>query len=223
MLDEYFHHSKDSIKNDNIQTLKIGLDISINSTGLVIDADNEIFLYLIVPKEPVTVKGLPTVKFSHSAEYLVYEQFERTKKKKNKIINGIDHNQDELNKIKMFDSIIETIINKISEFNLADDCEITVSAETPSYSSTGRSAIDIPQINILTRLAVRNHFKGYDNLTIRSCSPKRLKSLFTDNGNAGKKEMVDEFVKYVKIHVTKNPDYVGDLADAFALTHVENI
>lgn len=209
MLKEFFHHDKDSIKPELIKNIRIGLDISENSTGMVINADGQIFMYLIVPKIPLTLKGQPRTKFTHSAEYLVY----------NKYPDSENFSENEYNKILSYESIVDVILTKLSEFNISDDCDVFIGAETPSYSSNGRAAINIPQINIMVRSNVLKMFKGY-NVSFDSFAPSNLKKLFTGDGRADKPVMVAELTKHINIHVTKNPVHVSDLADAYALTHV---
>lgn len=110
----------------------IGLDLSINSTGVAIDVDGEIHYKIITPKLTRTQKRIDHDRF----EYVLY--------------NKTDDDDDNIYEICQ---CVENIINQYGVTN--------VTLEAPAYQAHGRSAITMAGLNYSVRQLLKHMNVNY--------------------------------------------------------------
>ena len=185
----------------------IGLDPSINSTGICIrDANNTFNKYYLFPSK-ITNKSLDWIQ---NIDWIKVYNYEKTP------INNInDYSTKESikfkNTIKVYD-LIETVINKLSDEYIID----YIVMEGVSYGSvSGAALIDLAFLNAVLRLMfIKKNLKFY------IVSPKEVKKQAIGNGNADKDLMIMSWKKLDK-KTQSIPDFVkcDDLADAYFMAH----
>lgn len=175
----------------------IGIDPSINSTGLVIRRGEEIQYYLVTSK---VVK-----KYSQSVKQIP----------NNKIISDkdSDYSTVEMNKIASVENQV-SVIKSIIEDNTTSEDELIVSIEGYVMNSP-RFGLG----RLLDLVALSTSIKSYlmsIDAQVNIVPPKSLKQRYAGNGNAKKEIMVSVFLSKVK-----DFDELGkidDIADAHALS-----
>jgi len=177
----------------------IGIDPSLNSTGVCINDNGKCKYYLIVSKMTKKMKEFKN-EFIH---YLPYEKAD-TNKKEN------EYAQVEFNKAHNVHSICERIKKIIEQYK---DCEVFM--EGISYGSTGSAALaDLAGLNF----AIRNIL--IDNgLKFTIVSPGQNKKFATGNGSAEKDLMIFSWLK-IENHLKQITEIkIDDLADAYFLSN----
>ncbi|BAV39239.1 hypothetical protein BPT24_114 [Tenacibaculum phage pT24] len=190
--------------------MKVGLDMSIKSTGVCIDIDGYKKLFLFVDEE---LKGN---KIIEGVEYIVYNR---------RLPKDFSHIDMDMVKLMSYESLADKILMKIIEFKdiykISND-DVLLFFERPSLQSKGQASLEIPITNAIIRrklLSIFNigNFKGYP--------PSSLKKAFTGNGRASKDEMFEEYNK--RPHLPKliqkiKTAKIDDIVDAVALIEINS-
>ena len=204
--------------------LFIGIDPSINSTGIVCrlcDAslkELSVTYYILKgntheknkkgeEKSPLTKKELDAQKKYNNFNYILYDKFQ-TNTKETSVAN-------ELAKTTSFISLINKLTNTIyKEYSKAKIAETYVVIEGISYGSTIRtsSVFDLAGLNYMIRHAMMSLT---DNVII--APPTHVKKFATGVGNA-KKELIIE--TFQAIHPEFEIPKIDDIADAFFMSRL---
>ena len=183
----------------------LGIDPSINSTGVCVNTDDRKTKYYIITNEcTLTKRAMKSIE-ENPPKDITYMFYEKTK-------DDTNYNTREVCKLQNFVGIIEQI-----KWILKKEKPDIVFMEGISYGSMGTSTalVDLAGLNYLIRKTVYEHFKSYN---INIVSPKELKSKSCGNGNAGKEEMIYLWLK-CDPKMEKYKDLkLDDLADAYFLT-----
>lgn len=174
----------------------IGLDLSINSTGVCVKDDNECRFYIIVPK---LTKKQQTHKIPN-LKYIVYEKLDQ----------GDDYAAKEYFKtISMLNlsSAIKSIVEQ--ENSLKPISKATI--EGISYGSGNGRVADLAGLNYLVRdILVTN------NIPFKIISPMTNKKFAVGNGGCDKDVIVASFQKLHPEFKTTTLK-IDDIADAYFL------
>lgn len=174
----------------------IGLDLSINSTGVCVKDNNECRFYIIVPK-------LTKKQQTHKIPNLKYYTYSKND-------SGTDYSSKEYSKsISLINlvSIIEYIINEENKSGLIENAVI----EGISYGSGSGRVADLAGLNFLVRDTLIKH-----NIPFKIVSPMTNKKFAVGNGGCAKDVIVESFRKL-------HPEFKGtslkidDIADAYFL------
>lgn len=182
--------------------LKIGIDPSINSTGVCIRNEDtgSTFYYIIASKMTKKMK-----EFKHN--YVKFCPYEKIDAKEG------DYS---LKENKKFSNIIQ-ICSKISDIiGLLKDPNnnIKVYMEGVSYGSVGSAAlVDLSFLNASIRMTLR-----YLDIPFTIVSPTSLKKFACANGQADKIIMIDAWKRLDKNISNINDIKIDDLADSYFLS-----
>lgn len=177
----------------------IGIDPSINSTGVCIKKDDEI-LYYIIPSKMTKKMKLFNNKY---IKILPYDKHD---------VSGQDYINKEVTKtynIYNICKVIEILIKKYKPD--------LINMEGVAYSSNG-SVIDLAGLNYCIRMTSMKH-----NIPFQIISPTSVKKFAVANGQAPKEVIIDAWkkldgnikdIKYIKI---------DDLADAYFIANYQNL
>ena len=192
-----------------MKELYVGIDPSINSTGVVVRENDNEFFYIIKPNK-LTKKEQ---KFQDNSENLKFVIYEKTDLKQFNEDNHVHEYEKTLNILRIVYAL-ESIINNY----INDDTEIYVTMEGISYGSVSRtSAIyDLAGLNYLMRYILLQN-SNIKRLTI--CPPAQVKKYVTGIGNASKDAIVNVFLS---IHPEfKDTIKVDDIADAYFMSFIQ--
>lgn len=189
--------------------VRIGIDPSLNSTGVCVNIDGKQFKYWII-----TSKMTKKMKeFKHDdVKYLPYEKADTNKK-----LN--EYAEVEFNKANNIYNIcarIKSIIKASAEWYAGDNlnnCEVFM--EGVSYGSVGSAAlVDLSGLNF----AIRNVLLDL-GVKFTIVSPSQNKKFATGNGSADKALMIYSWLMVEK-HLKDIKDIkIDDLADAYFLSN----
>ncbi len=188
--------------------IHIGIDPSLNSTGIVVRENDNEYFYIIKPNK-LTKKEQ---KFQDTAENFEFVLYEKTDLKQFKEDNAIHEYEKTMNILRLVASI-ESVVDKYK------DNELYVNMEGISYGSSSRTTAiyDLAGLNYLIRyvLLKNNNIKKF---TI--CPPSHVKKFATGIGNCGKDAIINVFLG---IHPEfKDTIKVDDLADAYFMSYMNN-
>lgn len=179
-------------------TLYIGLDQSMNSTGICCRYNDYIKFYIVKPNK------LTKKEQSSQSELIQYICFERQELCKED--NHIREVQKTLNMIEAVEQIYNTIYMEWINHN---KCDIVICMEGISLGSKHTSSVmDLAGLNYLIRntILVNNEWK------LIVSPPSEIKKFATGNGNANKDSMITIFLSsFPEIDIPK----VDDIADAY--------
>lgn len=182
--------------------IKIGLDLSINSTGICINTDGMCDYYIIASK--LTKKQMM---FTHPHVHIL-----------NYIKNQPEGEYHVKEAIKTYN--INNIVNMIEHviFNKLDSKKIdVVNIEGISFGSTGSAAlIDLSGLNYMVRKMLLDH-----NVPFNIISPTQNKKFATGNGSAEKDVMIDAWKRLDNNISDITEIKIDDLADAYFLSCYE--
>ena len=192
--------------------IKIGIDPSINCTGICIwDTEENTHSYYMIPSK-MTKK---MKEFNN--KYVNIFPYEKTQ------TDSSDYSTKESVKFNNIYNICKNINNIIDwyeepeydEYGLADYNEIEVYMEGVSYGSVGSAAlVDLAFLNASIRMLLRQ--RGIPFIII---SPTSLKKFACANGQAEKDIMIDAW-KRMDFNISNIKDVkVDDLADSYFLAH----
>jgi hypothetical protein len=155
--------------------MKIGIDFSINSTGMAIQTkDKAIKLYNFVSDYE---KGFRKFKvheqFSNVISIRSYKKFQGTDEQKAKLLNA--------------DTLSDIIVGQIEQEGIPEEIRM----EGFSFGSKGNAFIDLITFNTFLKVKLIQKF-GH---IIKVIPPKTLKKCYSGNGNASKCDMLRHFMK----------------------------
>ena len=178
--------------------IKIGIDPSINSTGVCVNMNSDIFYYIISSKMTKKMK-----EFKHSnITYLPYYKLDT---------KSGDYSDKENSKFSNICSICNRIYDIISSID-CDDIEVYM--EGVSYGSIGSAAlVDLCFLNSAIRMTLK---KLGVKFTI--VSPTSLKKFACSNGQADKNVMIDAWKRLDKNISNIYDIKIDDLADSYFLS-----
>ena len=173
----------------------IGLDLSINSTGICINNNGKYKYFIICSKMTKKMKEFDN-KYVKLIEY-------------NKQLSDGDYSEKEAIKTSNIYSIIQelkTIIKK----EKPDKCHI----EGISYGSTGSAAlVDLSGLNFMVRQMLLDL-----NIPFKIISPTSNKKFAVGNGQAEKDVIIDSWFR-LQPHLKGIDIKVDDIADAYFLSN----
>lgn len=207
--------------------LFIGIDPSINSTGIVCRVcdstlrELDIKYYILkgntheknkkgVEKSPLTKKEIEAQNKYSNFKYVLYDK----KPTDSKVASVKNELAKTLSFASLIDTLIKTICEEFSEYNIK---ETYVVIEGISYGSTIRtsSVFDLAGLNYM----IRSSMMGFTENVIVS-PPSHVKKFATGVGNANKELMVDTFKA---IHPELDIPKIDDVADAFFMSRLAQL
>lgn len=167
----------------------IGIDPSINSTGMTIRTDTGFCRFFIIKGDKLTKK-------EKNAQLNNYEIFEYCLYQKENVKDANNAHERELAKAHNLSTIADTIYNIIEELlqkfrktNTIDS--VTICMEGISYGSIHSAAVmDLAGLNYLIRDRL-HHYTVVGTLLVTP--PAEVKRFYTGSGNANKQLMISTF------------------------------
>lgn len=188
--------------------ITIGIDPSLNSTGVCVNVDGKCKYYIITSK---MTKKMSAFKNEY-IQYLPYDK-QDTNKKLNEYAD-VEYNkaQNIYNICERIRAIIKANVEWHAEDNL-NNCEIFM--EGVSYGSIGSAAlVDLSGLNF----AIRNVLLAL-GVKFTIVSPSQNKKFATGNGAADKELMIYSWLKVEKHLKDITEIKIDDLADAYFLSN----
>jgi len=171
----------------------IGLDLSVNSTGICVRKDKEVSYYIIVPKLSKRMKAINEMK-TCSISHIEYD------------------------KIKDLDSHnIRCIANAICDIikDMREEIELVV-IEDVAMAAKGRSIITLTLLNGYVRCMLDQLKVKYETVT-----PTQWKKIVLGNGQADKELIIYHWARFDQENCRHMMDMnckCDDVADAYFLT-----
>lgn len=183
----------------------IGIDPSLNSTGVCVNTNGKYEYFIITSKMTKKMK-----EFKHNlVHYLPYEK-QDTNKKEN------DYETVERHKAHNIYCICKNILDILEETYKKYNEKIVVYMEGVSYGSLGSAAlVDLSGLNF----AIRNILISLTYADFVIVSPTQNKKFATGNGAADKDLMVFSWKKIEKSIADITEIKIDDLADAYFLSN----
>lgn len=198
----------------------IGIDPSINSTGMTIRTSDGFVRFFIIKEDKLTKKEkAAAIKYADIFQYCHYE--------KHAVGDTSSIYERELAKAHNISCIADTIYNVIDEVlrqvrKTRNIDSITVCMEGISYGSIKSSAVmDLAGLNYLIRDRLHHHtIVG----TLLVCPPAEIKKYATGQGNAKKELMIATFKgSYPELELPKLDDVCDSyFMSSFAQNWLEN-
>lgn len=190
----------------------IGIDESINSTGITIEKfqDNQLLdiRFYIVHDEKLTRQETAANNSIDEFQYLTYKKYNKK--------DASDNSTIELFKLKNNIQIAEQIMNIINKSISSPMDHVYIAMEGTSFgSSNTNSLVELGGLSFLIRYFVYRFFKNNEDHLggMMIFSPKEIKKFATGNGNANKEIMTNLYVKlYPRMNQIKKLD---DIADSY--------
>lgn len=167
----------------------IGIDPSINSTGMTIRTDTGFCRFFIIKGDKLTKK-------EKNAQLNNYEIFEYCLYQKENVKDTNNAHERELAKAHNLSTIADTIYNIIEEllqkFRKTSTIDsVTICMEGISYGSIHSAAVmDLAGLNYLIRDRLHHHTVVG---TLLVTPPAEIKRFYTGSGNANKQLMISTF------------------------------
>ena len=172
----------------------IGLDLSINSTGVCVKNDDKYCYYIIVPKLTKKQQNL-----NHkSLKYLVYEKLE----------SGETYEEKEYSKSQSIYNIAKQIFKVIKAYK--PDLAVI---EGISYGSGSGHVADLAGLNFIVRSMLLEQ-----KIPFKIVSPMTNKKFAVGNGGAAKDVIVDSFI-HCQPQFKNMQVKIDDIADAYFLAN----
>lgn len=181
--------------------IRIGIDPSINCTGVCVSVGDKNIYYMIPSK--VTKKMVAFChQFIHINNYIKDDT------------NGKEYEDKEVAKTNNIYNICNILQSIISQYK-----DVEVIMEGVSYGSVGSAAlVDLSGLNFAIRMMLRNM-----NVPFTIVSPTSVKKFAVANGQAEKDIMIDAWKRLDKNISDIKDIKIDDLADAYFLAHYEKI
>lgn len=185
----------------------IGIDPSINSTGLtILKYENNLLIdeYFFIIKPNKLTKKEENISLDNF-QYIIYE--------KNDIKEVDDNHYSEYHKTINIINIAETIFKLIDKYtNISDNIHISIEGISYGSSLKTKSIYDLSGLNYLIRyLVIKN---GHMRLII--CPPQEIKKFASGMGNANKDILIESFlVLYPSFKIISKLD---DLVDSYYMS-----
>ena len=201
----------------------IGIDPSINSTGLCIQVfnnDKRIYehFYIIKP-DKLTKKEQKAQEENEIFDYIIYNKYDLSAYKNE---NHLYEYYKTLKMICLIESISNVIFDEIEKFIGEKQLLIYAVIEGISYGSSTRtkSVFDLAGLNYLIRYKMLKHHHFNDFIIV---PPSELKKFITGKGNVTKEVIIDFFTA---LYPTLNIPKIDDIADAYFMSlyakHIKN-
>lgn len=175
----------------------IGIDPSINSTGICVNKDGTYIYYIITSKMTKKMKEFKHKKF----HYLPYEK---------ELYNDKEYTDKEIIKTNNFYQILQHIKSLLKKYK-----PDRVIMEGISYGSvSGSSLADLAGLNFLIRMLIKEC-----NIKFTIVSPTSLKKFVCANGQAEKDVIIESWKRMDKNINDITEIKIDDLADAFFLSN----
>lgn len=190
--------------------LFIGIDQSINSTGITVELNNDNHFYIITGKHKLTTKEQKAHDTYSCFDYIVYE--------KKDIKDAKDSHEAELFKTYNLINISKTIISIISYYiqqNSNTIENIYICMEGISYQSGNTSSIiDLAGLNYIIRTDIIRFLNKMNiNYKLIVAPPSEIKKFASGNGAAKKDVMIKLFETiYPNLYLIPKID---DIADSY--------
>lgn len=182
----------------------MGIDPSINSTGICINYDNKHFKYHILTNNKQLTKRLQNDIENNNIKDIKYHIV-------SKCIDDTSYNNKEKTKTQYINGLANELYHIIRRVK-----PDAINMEGISYNSVGSSLIDLAGLNYVFR---KTAIDAGNEMQI--ISPKELKSKACGNANATKEEMVYLWLKCDKKMSKYTNIKIDDLADAFFLSKIQ--
>ena len=190
--------------------LYVGIDPSINSTGITIaryenNVEVEIKFYII--KNGKLTKRESTANDSiDNFEYIIYNKIDLTQFKDD---NHVFEYYKTKNMVEVVNTIYDLILNEVKKYSAI----VTVVIEGISYGSSIRtkSIFDLAGLNYMIRYKLITGDIQHLNLSI--ATPSNIKKYATGKGNANKESIMTIF-KYIFPEMQNIPK-LDDIADSY--------
>ena len=179
--------------------IRIGLDLSYNSTGMVLfdEEDHTTKFIQICPGEE---------KHSLSAELVTYERV---------YSDTDDFTINELNRIRDAKSLASKIRELVKKYCGTTPCEIRIEAPLMTGFMKGSKRFRNSNDMVIVNKIVTMYLMDRPLTTFKILPATKIKKAFTGKGNGKKEKMIEEFFK--RLPNFDNTGKVDDLIDAYAL------
>lgn len=190
--------------------LYVGIDPSINSTGITIaryenDVEAEIKFY-IIKNGKLTKRESATNDSIDNFEYIIYNKIDLTQFKDD---NHVFEYYKTKNMVEVVNTIYDLILNEVKKYTSV----VNVVIEGISYGSSIRtkSIFDLAGLNYMIRYKLITSDIQHLNLSI--ATPSNIKKYATGKGNANKESIMTIF-KYIFPEMQNIPK-LDDIADSY--------
>lgn len=190
--------------------LYVGIDPSINSTGITIaryenDVEVEIKFY-IIKNGKLTKRESAANDSIDNFEYIIYNKIDLTQFKDD---NHVFEYYKTKNMVEVVNTIYDLILNEVKKYSAI----VNVVIEGISYGSSIRtkSIFDLAGLNYMIRYKLITSDIQHLNLTI--ATPSNIKKYATGKGNANKESIMTIF-KYIFPEMQNIPK-LDDIADSY--------
>ena len=190
--------------------LYVGIDPSINSTGITIaryenDVEVEIKFY-IIKNGKLTKRESAANDSIDNFEYIIYNKIDLTQFKDD---NHVFEYYKTKNMVEVVNTIYDLILNEVKKYTSA----VNVVIEGISYGSSIRtkSIFDLAGLNYMIRYKLITSDIQHLNLSI--ATPSNIKKYATGKGNANKESIMTIF-KYIFPEMQNIPK-LDDIADSY--------
>ena len=191
-------------------TLYVGIDPSINSTGITIaryenDVEVEIKFY-IIKNGKLTKRESAANDSIDNFEYIIYNKIDLTQFKDD---NHVFEYYKTKNMVEVVNTIYDLILNEVKKYSAI----VNVVIEGISYGSSIRtkSIFDLAGLNYMIRYKLITGDIQHLNLSI--ATPSNIKKYATGKGNANKESIMTIF-KYIFPEMQNIPK-LDDIADSY--------
>lgn len=191
-------------------TLYVGIDPSINSTGITIaryenDVEVEIKFY-IIKNGKLTKRESAANDSIDNFEYIIYNKIDLTQFKDD---NHVFEYYKTKNMVEVVNTIYDLILNEVKKYTSV----VNVVIEGISYGSSIRtkSVFDLAGLNYMIRYKLITSDIQHLNLSI--ATPSNIKKYATGKGNANKESIMTIF-KYIFPEMQNIPK-LDDIADSY--------
>lgn len=195
-------------------TLYVGIDPSINSTGITIaryenNVEVEIKFY-IIKNGKLTKRESAANDSIDNFEYIIYNKIDLTQFKDD---NHVFEYYKTKNMVEVVNTIYDLILNEVKKYSAI----VNVVIEGISYGSSIRtkSIFDLAGLNYMIRYKLITSDIQHLNLTI--ATPSNIKKYATGKGNANKESIMTIF-KYIFPEMQNIPK-LDDIADSYFMAY----
>ena len=195
-------------------TLYVGIDPSINSTGITIaryenNVEAEIKFY-IIKNGKLTKRESAANDSIDNFEYIIYNKIDLTQFKDD---NHVFEYYKTKNMVEVVNTIYDLILNEVKKYSAI----VNVVIEGISYGSSIRtkSIFDLAGLNYMIRYKLITGDIQHLNLSI--ATPSNIKKYATGKGNANKESIMTIF-KYIFPEMQNIPK-LDDIADSYFMAY----
>ena len=195
-------------------TLYVGIDPSINSTGITIaryenNVEVEIKFY-IIKNGKLTKRESAANDSIDNFEYIIYNKIDLTQFKDD---NHVFEYYKTKNMVEVVNTIYDLILNEVKKYSAI----VNVVIEGISYGSSIRtkSIFDLAGLNYMIRYKLITG--DIQHLNLRIATPSNIKKYATGKGNANKETIMTIF-KYIFPEMQNIPK-LDDIADSYFMAY----